>query len=298
MTVTETPTAAPGLALATLRAVRPRQWVKNLLVAAAPLAAGQLGRPEVVWATLLGVVSFCLASSAVYLVNDAADVEADRLHPRKRHRPIAAGHLSVRAAVVTAAVLAAAAVLVAAATGWQLAALIVGYLALQLAYAFSLKHLYVLDICVVASGFLLRAVAGGLASHIAISQWFLLVAGFGSLFIVAGKRYSELHSLGSEAGTRKSLTMYTPSYLRFIWGIAAAVTIMSYSLWAFHQPGHPGSSWSALSIAPFVIGLMRYAVDIDAGRAGEPEDIIWHDRVLQVVGAVWLVLVCIGVLGA
>jgi decaprenyl-phosphate phosphoribosyltransferase len=297
VTVTETP-PAPGVALAALRAVRPKQWVKNLLVAAAPLAAGRLGDPAVAWATFLAVVSFSLAASAVYLVNDSADVEADRLHPRKRHRPIAAGHLAVPAALTLGVVLAVAALLVAALTGWQLLVLIAGYMLLQLAYAFRLKHMYVLDITVVASGFLLRAVAGGLASHIPISEWFLLVAGFGSLFIVAGKRYSELHNLGSEAGTRKSLAMYTQSYLRFIWGIAAATTIMSYSLWAFQQQRNHGGAWTALSIAPFVIGLMRYAVDIDAGRAGEPEDIIWNDRVLQLIGIVWLFLVCMGVLSA
>lgn len=296
VTVTET-RPEPGVALAALRAVRPKQWVKNLLVLAAPLAAGQLSDPGVAWATFLAFVSFSMAASAVYLVNDAADVEADRLHPRKRHRPIAAGHLSVPAAITIGVVLAVGALLVAAATGWPLVVLIAGYLVLQVAYAFQLKHMYVLDITVVASGFLLRAVAGGLATHIAISEWFLLVAGFGSLFIVAGKRYSELHNLGSEAGTRKALAMYTQSYLRFIWGIAAATTIMSYSLWAFQQQHGNGGFWTTLSIAPFVIGLMRYAVDIDAGRAGEPEDIIWNDRVLQLIGAVWFILVCLGVLG-
>ncbi len=152
-----------------------------------------------------------------------------------------------------------------------------------------------LDISVVASGFLLRAVAGGLASGLPISEWFLLVAGFGSLFIVAGKRYSELQTLGSAGGTRRSLVRYTESYLRFIWGIAAGTTIMAYSLWAFEQPQVGGVHWHALSIAPFVVGIMRYAVDVDAGRAGEPEDIIWRDRTLQVIGVVWLALVCIGV---
>ncbi len=290
--------ADPGFALAALRAVRPRQWVKNLLVVAAPLAAGRLGERDVAWATLLAVVSFSLAASAVYLVNDAADVEADRLHPRKKHRPIAAGHLSVASAVTLAVVLAVGSLAVAALTGWPLVVLIAGYLVLQAAYALRLKHIYVLDITVVASGFLLRAVAGGLASGIYISEWFLLVAGFGSLFIVAGKRYSELHNLGSEGGTRRALTMYTQSYLRFIWGIAAGTTIMSYSLWAFQEPRTPGVQWTALSIAPFVVGLMRYAVDIDAGRAGEPEDIIWHDRILQAIGATWLLLVCLGVFNA
>ena len=277
--------------------MRPKQWVKNLLVVAAPLAAGVLDEPGVFVPTAVAVVAFCLASSAVYLVNDCADVEADRLHPQKRFRPIAAGQLPVRSALVAAAVLAAASLLTAATTGLSLLVLVLGYLGLQVAYAFRLKHQHVLDIAAVACGFLLRAVAGGIAADLPISEWFLLVAGFGSLFIVAGKRYSELLTVGAEGGTRRSLLMYTGSYLRFIWGIAAGTTIMSYSLWAVYEPNVDGVPWHVLSIAPFVLGLMRYAVDIDAGRASEPEDIIWKDRVLQVIGLVWLACVWIGVMG-
>jgi len=287
----------PSPAIALLRAIRVRQWVKNLLVVAAPLAAGRLLEPDVALDTLAAVASFCLASSTVYLCNDVADAEADRLHPRKRFRPIAAGHLTPPAALASAVGFAALSLLLAASTGPGLLALMIGYLVLQLAYAYSLKHQPVLDITVVASGFLLRAVAGGLASHLALSQWFLLVAGFGSLFIVAGKRYSELQTLGSGSGTRRSLVLYTPSYLRFVWSAAAGGAMMAYCLWAFRQPHVEGIRWEALSVAPFVVGVLRYAVDVDAGRAGEPEDIIWHDRVLQVIGVVWLVCVCIGVSG-
>ena len=286
----------PGLATSLLRAMRPKQWVKNLLVLAAPLAAGEITDPEVAKATLIALVAFCLASSAVYLVNDAVDVESDRLHPTKRNRPIAAGHLSQRLAVAVGGVLAAASLALAAATGVPLVVLMVGYLGLQVAYVLALKHQPVLDIAVVASGFLLRAVAGGVAADLLISEWFLLVAGFGSLFIVAGKRYSELHVLGPDSGTRRSLLMYTESYLRFIWGVATAVTIMSYCLWAFREPATGGIPWQALSIAPFVLGMMRYAVNIDAGLAGTPEDIIWRDHVLQILGVLWLVLVSAGVM--
>jgi decaprenyl-phosphate phosphoribosyltransferase len=278
--------------------MRPKQWVKNLLVVAAPLAAGAITDPGVAAATLAAVVSFCLASSAVYLFNDTVDAEADRLHPVKRHRPIASGHLSQRLALVAAAVLATASLALAATTGVPLVVLMGSYLVLQVAYALWLKHQAVLDIAVVASGFLLRAVAGGVAANLPISQWFLLVAGFGSLFIVAGKRYAEIQMLGHGGETRRVLVKYTESYLRFVWGIATGVTIMSYSLWAFREPTVEGVPWHALSIAPFVLAMMRYSIVIDAGRAGEPEDIIWHDRVLQLLGLVWLVLVGIGVMSA
>ena len=283
---------------ALVESTRPRQWVKNLLVLAAPLAAGQLFDWRVARPTLMAFVAFCLAASAVYLVNDCADIESDRVHPRKRLRPVAAGRLPVATALVAAAVLAAAGLAVAALTRWQLLAVLAGYLALMLAYAVWLKHEPVLDISIISGGFLLRAVGGGVAAALPISQWFLLVAGFGSLFMVAGKRYSELHTLGSEAGTRTSLVRYTDTYLRFVWSIAAGATVMSYSLWAFENADPSGVPWHTVSIAPFVAALLRYAVDVDAGRAAEPEDIVWSDRVLQAIGVCWLVVVYLGVSGA
>jgi len=281
---------------AVVRSLRPRQWTKNLLVAAAPLAAGTLFDSPVWWQTLVAFVAFCALSGAVYLVNDIVDVESDRAHPRKRLRPIAAGELSVRAALVVAAVLGAAALAAGTAVDRDLGILLLTYAVLQVAYSLWLKHEPVLDLAVVSVGFLMRAVSGGLAAGLPLSDFFLMVAGFGSLFMVAGKRYSELHALGSEAGTRRSLVRYTDSYLRFVWSIAATSTALAYCLWAFEQDGG-GVPWQSISIVPFVLGLLRYAVDIDVGRAAEPEDIILADRGLQAIGLVWFVLVCLGVLG-
>jgi decaprenyl-phosphate phosphoribosyltransferase len=282
---------------AVVRSMRPRQWTKNLLVVAAPLAAGRLFDNPVWWQTLVAFVAFCLVSGAVYLVNDSLDIESDRAHPRKRHRPIAAGEMSIRTALVAAAVATAAALAAGTAVRWQLGLLLLGYLLLQVAYSLWLKHEPVLDLAIVAVGFLLRAVAGGLAAGLFLSNSFLMVAGFGSLFMVAGKRYSELHTLGSEAGTRRSLIRYTDTYLRFVWSIAATSTALAYCLWAFEQAPET-LPWQSFSIVPFVLGLLRYAVDIDAGHAAEPEDIVLGDRGLQAIGLVWLVLVCLGVLGA
>src|SRR6476659_2139445 len=276
--------------------MRPKQWTKNLLVVAAPLAAGQITDAGVLWPTLVAFVAFCLASSAIYLVNDCADRDADRLHPRKRNRPIAAGELSVPAALAAATVLGAVSTAAGFLTTWQLGTLLVAYLATQVLYSWQLKNEPVLDLTMVTGGFLMRAVAVGLAAGLPISDWFLLVAGFGSLFMVAGKRYSELHTLGSEAGTRRSLIRYTDTYLRFVWGIAATSTALSYGLWAFEQPTN-GVPWQPISIVPFVLGLLRYAVDIDAGQAAEPEDIILGDRGLQAIGVAWILLVSLGVLG-
>ena len=280
-----------------MRSLRPRQWTKNLLVVAAPLAAGKLFESPVWWQTLVAFVAFCALSGAVYLFNDVVDVESDRAHPRKRLRPIASGELRVRTALRIAIVLAVAAVAAGAAVNRELGILLVTYAAIQVAYSLWLKHEPVLDLAVVSVGFLMRAVSGGLAADLPLSGFFLMVAGFGSLFMVAGKRYSELHTLGSEAGTRRSLVRYTDTYLRFVWSVAATSTALAYCLWAFQQ-NDTGVPWQSISIVPFVLGLLRYAVDIDAGQAAEPEDIILGDRGLQAIGVVWFFLVSIGVLGA
>ncbi|WP_298992143.1 decaprenyl-phosphate phosphoribosyltransferase [uncultured Pseudokineococcus sp.] len=286
------------VALGLLRTARPRQWVKNLLVLAAPLAAGLLLEPAVLGATALAFLCFCLAASGIYLVNDARDAEADRAHPVKRHRPVAVGLVPARVAVTTGLLLLVAAVLLAVLTSPAgLVAVIATYVVVQLAYCFFLKHQAVIDLAVVASGFLLRAMAGGLAAGIPLSQWFLLVAAFGSLFMVAGKRYSEHRLVGpGEAATRSSLKEYSESYLRFVWSLSAGVAVTAYGLWAFElTTPESGNPWPALSIAPFVLGLLRYAVDIDRGTAGAPEDIVLGDRVLQVLGVVWVVTIVVGV---
>jgi decaprenyl-phosphate phosphoribosyltransferase len=282
-----------------IAALRPKQWVKNVLVAAAPLAAGAIFEPTVAAAVVVAFVAFSLAASAGYLVNDLADVEEDRRHPTKRLRPLASGRVSPRTAVVTAVLLAVAALGLAAALSTpSLVAVLAVYLVLTVSYSLWLKHQPVIDLAIVSSGFLLRAMAGGLASHIPLSQWFLIVAAFGSLFVVAGKRYSELVS-HPDAGTRKSLDSYTPGYLRFVWSISAGVTIMAYCLWAFQVDvnGTP-VAWGPVSVAPFVLALLRYAVDVDHGRAGDPEQIVWSDRVLQALVLIWLVTFGIGAFGA
>jgi decaprenyl-phosphate phosphoribosyltransferase len=275
--------------------MRPRQWTKNLLVVAAPLAAGRLLDNPVWWQTVVAFAAFCLVSGGCYLINDSVDAESDRVHPRKQHRPVAAGELSVSQALTAAALLILVSLAVGTAVRWQFGLVLASYVVLQLAYSLWLKHEPVLDLAMVSVGFLIRAVSGGVAAGLPLSNWFLLVSGFGSLFVVAGKRYSELHTLGSEAGTRRSLIRYTDTYLRFVWSVAATSTVLAYCLWAFEQA--PGTvPWQSISIVPFVLGVLRYAVDIDAGEAAEPEDIILGDRGLQAIGVVWLVLVCLGVL--
>lgn len=280
-----------SLLAAILKASRPRQWVKNILVAAGPLAAGTFAEVSQLKAVALAFVAFCLVSSGIYLLNDVLDRESDRAHPVKRSRPIASGELGVPAALIAAGILIAGALALALVLGHADLALVLGvYAVLQIAYCLYLKHQAVLDLAVVSSGFLLRAIAGGVAASVVLSPWFLLVASFGSLFMVAGKRYSEVRLVGEgAAATRRSLEMYSASYLRFVWSVAGAVTIAFYSLWAFGLE-RTNTLLPQLSIVPFVIALLRYAVDIDKGAAGEPEAIVLGDRTLQVLGVLWLAI--------
>jgi decaprenyl-phosphate phosphoribosyltransferase len=281
-----------------LRTARPRQWVKNALVIAAPFAANRITDAEVLFDTAVSFAAFCLAAWAVYLLNDAIDVIADRAHPIKRNRPIAAGVVPVPVGYAGSAVLMAAAIGVALLSGWPLAVVIAVYLASHLGYCLGLKRLPVIDLCIVASGFLLRAIAGGVAAGIPLSQWFLLVTAFGSLFMVSGKRYAEIVLFErTGAGIRASLTRYSASYLRFVWATSAAVMIMTYALWAFEIRQRTGSNsiWAVISIVPFVVAVLRYAVDVDGGNAGEPEDIALRDRVLQILGAAWVTCLALSV---
>ncbi|MEV6320579.1 decaprenyl-phosphate phosphoribosyltransferase [Nocardia sp. NPDC051787] len=278
-------TLAGGL----FKAVRPRQWVKNVLVLAAPLAAGTAADVDVLAPVGVAFVVFCMAASGIYLVNDALDVEADRAHPTKRFRPIAAGVVPVNLAYLLSTLLLAGSVAGSFLASWQLAVVMTIYIGIQLGYCFGLKHQAVLDICIVSSGFLLRAVAGGAAASIPLSQWFLLIMAFGSLFMAAGKRYAELQiALGTGAKIRKSLEYYTPTYLRFIWTLAATAVVVFYGLWAFEQDGKNDTEWFAISMIPFTIAILRYAVDVDGGEAGEPEEIALGDRVLQFLAIAWI----------
>jgi decaprenyl-phosphate phosphoribosyltransferase len=242
-------------------------------------------------------VAFSLAASGIYLINDANDVAADRAHPTKRNRPIAAGIVAPGLAMAVAAVLLVGSLALSVLASVQLVIVLAVYIVVQLGYCYYLKHQAVLDICIVASGFLLRAIAGGAATGIVLSQWFLLVAGFGSLFMVAGKRYAEM-MLAERTGAkiRKSLESYSASYLRFVWALSATILITTYSLWAFDiGVVRHNTMWSVISIVPFVIAVLRYSVDVDSGNGGEPEEIALGDRVLQVLALAWIATLTLAV---
>lgn len=273
-----------GLLSGLVREARPKQWVKNVLVVAVPFLAHGIGDPNVMIATGFAFLVFCMAASGIYFVNDAKDVESDRAHPTKRFRPIAAGLVPLPVAYVVAFLLLAGSIAVSLAVSLQLTAVMATYVVVQLGYCYGLKHQPVIDMCIVSSGFLLRVVAGGAAATLGISQWFMLVTAFGSLFMVAGKRYAEIiFANQTGAKIRKSLESYSASYLRFVWATSAAMVIVNYSLWAYQQH-QIARVWSALSIVPFVIAILRYAVDVDRGGAGEPEEVVLKDKIMIVLG--------------
>ena len=276
---------------ALIESCRPQQWKKNLLVFLAPIASGTILEIQTFWNAAVCVFLFTLLSSSVYLMNDVLDCELDRKHPEKANRPIASGRLPLQTAVAFSVALALSSVVLSFAilnpTSGFLA---LTYLLLQIAYVFKLKHEAVLDLLSVSLGFVLRAVAGAVACDLYVSGYFVLVTGSTALFVVAGKRYSELIKQGESAETRPSLRYYSEEYLRFVWGISVSMALIFYALWALELDSGNGQFFAGLSFIPFSIALLRMAQDIDSGDAEKPEDILMNDKVLIVVALSWVVL--------
>jgi decaprenyl-phosphate phosphoribosyltransferase len=280
-----------------LRQARPKQWVKNLLVFAAPGAAGVLTDWSSLWRVVVIFVAFCLASSGTYFWNDLLDAESDRKHPTKQHRPIASGAIPVEIGRISGTVLLLVGIALAATTRWQAAFVVAGYVVLTSLYSAVLKHIAVVDLVAVAAGFVLRAVAGAVATDVQMSKWFSLTTSFASLFIVAGKRYAELRDLGEDAQTRATLDDYSLGFLRIVLSVSCGAALVTYCIWAFDTRELSGSTWPfyELSIIPMATALLRYTLILEQGHGAAPEEIFAHDRVLQVLGLIWLGIFVLGV---
>jgi decaprenyl-phosphate phosphoribosyltransferase len=276
-----------------LRACRPRQWSKNLLVFAAPCAAGVIDRPQVALRAFAAFLVMCLISSATYLVNDVRDREQDRQHPRKRSRPVACGALSSRAALWLASALAMTGVLAAIVVAPGLGGVACVYLVLTAGYSLWLRHVIVADILVIAAGFVLRAVAGGVATDIYLSRWFVIVTACCAVYLVAAKRYAELCEPTDANHIRATLRLYTPESLRLTLLATATLAGFAYAGWAFTRPSHV--VWYGLSIVPLLLWLGRYASLIGAGAGQAPEELILGDGTLLALGAIWSLLFLGGV---
>jgi decaprenyl-phosphate phosphoribosyltransferase len=290
-------TALPASPARWLRAVivttRPRQWPKNLLVFAAPLAGASLGHRF--GYALVAMFAFGCASAAVYFVNDVADAGRDRRHPVKRNRPIASGALSQRDAIVLAVL----AALFAVGAGVVireplLVATASGYLCLSFLYSFKLKHVPFVEMLIVASGFVLRVLGGAAATHVKPSVWFLLVCSLGALGVTVAKRYTELTSLGADAVKhRPVLRRYRPDMLRIAQVLIGAGVLATYLMWALGE-GSAARPWHLASALPLIAALVRFSVLAGRRTVRPVEDLITRDAVMLACEAAWLVLFCVG----
>jgi 4-hydroxybenzoate polyprenyltransferase len=276
---------------ALLKTMRPRQWIKNGFIFFALIFDRQLFLAEPFLRTVVGFFLFCLVSSAVYLFNDIADVEADRNHPEKKNRPIASGKLPIRVAWMSALLLA----VIAIPFGYWLspyfALILAAYLVINLLYSRWLKHVSILDVLIISSGFVLR-VAAGVALIYPVerfSPWLYMITILFSLYVGLGKRRAELNLLAQGASAhRKVFEGYTIPLLDQYITIVSGMTIVAYSLYTFSAPNLPENHAMMLTIPFVVYGIFRYLQLIQIGHAaGSPDEVALKDRPLQITVLLW-----------
>jgi decaprenyl-phosphate phosphoribosyltransferase len=285
--------AAPlGWLKAVLQSVRPRQWPKNLLVFAAPLAGNTLGRDDGFGYAMIAAAAFIAASAAVYLVNDVVDAERDRRHPYKRLRPIAAGRLPKSHAVVLAGCSLVVALLAGVWIGepW-LTATVAAYLLISFLYSSGLKHVPAIELACVASGFVLRVLGGAAATRVPPSGWFLVVCSLGALMVAVAKRFSELTVLGHAAAShRPAMRGYSGRGLRLSQRVLSAAMVVGYLLWAVGRHDRWAMAWLLASGAALAAALVRFD-RLTARATSKPvEDLISRDPVMICCELGWLAL--------
>lgn len=278
---------------ALVRAMRPKQWPKNAFVFAALVFAGKLFEINLLSRTVLAAALFCLVSGVVYLINDLADIEKDRQHPQKRHRPLAAGQLSPTIAKVAGMIFVGGSLPLAFALNLYFGVVLTGYFLLQVAYSFVLKNFAIIDVLTVAAGFVLRAVGGAVVIDVMISPWLYVCTTLLALFIGFSRRRHELVLLESEAANhRASLNEYSPALLDQMITVVASTTVIAYSLYTFLAPNVPANHAMMLTI-PFVLyGVFRYLSLIYLkNEGGSPEEMFLKDRPLIINLALWALTV-------
>jgi decaprenyl-phosphate phosphoribosyltransferase len=287
-----------------VQALRPKQWVKNVLVFAAPLSGGLVLSGVAMAHAALTFVVFCAVASSVYLFNDVQDMAEDRLHPKKRMRPIARGDVSKKLALGASAVLGFAGLATAGLLiGVGLMGVLVAYMAISVAYCLKLKTVPVLELVAVASGFVLRTIGGAVSTDHSLSTWFLLATLGASLCIVLGKRHAEVLLLGSRKGAahRAVLSAYSPRFIGSALIVSATLATLGYAVWILLQAGAgvPVAARICLvaTLVPVAIGGFQLQRKISSGDGGSPEDLVFQDRILQVAGLLWSVLLVAGIYG-
>ena len=277
-------------------ALRPKQWTKNGLLLVALAFTANIHRPELLAVALAAVAVFCLLSSAGYLVNDALDIEADRQHPTKCRRPIAAGLVPVPVALGLAILLALVGLSGAVALNPRFGVLALAYVILTATYSRWLKHLVLLDLFGIAAGFVIRAVAGAVVINVPISPWLYIATMLGALLIGLGKRRSELQALGGRAAEhRKNLQTYTVDLIDQLMLIVSSAALVTYALYTFSAENMPKDHSMMLTVPVVLYGLFRYLMLARNGAVGAPEEVLLRDGALRVTVLVWGVL-AVGIL--
>lgn len=279
----------PGsLIVAALRQLRPKQWAKNVFLFAAIVFSRSFLDPVAIVHVLMGFAAFCLVSSTGYVLNDLLDREADRVHPKKRHRPIASGALPVPAAIALFVTIGVCGLTLAFVVGPYFLAVTLAYLCTTLSYSWYFKHVVILDIMFLASGFVWRAVAGAVAIGVAVSPWLFVCTAFLALFLGFNKRRGELLSLGDDAGTRKNLAEYSPAMLEQFQAIVTGNVVLSYSLYTILSDST--TPYMAVTIPYVLYGIFRYVYLIDREGAGDaPDETLLSDTPILVTGVLFAV---------
>lgn len=273
-----------------VQTMRIRQWTKNVVVFAALIFDVKFTQWRPLAGTLAIFALFCLVSSAVYLLNDLVDMEADRAHPDKRHRPLASGRLRPQAAVAAMIGLLVVAIPAGFALGAAAGGILVGYFLLNLAYSFKLKHVVIIDAVVVAVGFVLRVAAGAVVVQVErFSPWLYVCITFLALLIALGKRRHELSSLAAEAGNHRAiLDEYTLPFIDQLIGIITAATVVSYSFYTFSAENLPKNHLMMLTIPFVVYFLFRYLYLIHVRKlGGAPDELLFEDKPLLITAIAW-----------
>ena len=271
-----------------IQVLRPNQWIKNLLLFAAPFTSGSITNTKNIIIVSLGFLIFCAASSLTYLLNDWVDRASDATHSKKRTRPFASGSLNKNSFLLLMIILICIQVISATFMPEQFTFWILLYLTLTTTYSLVLKKIAVIEMFIVSIGFIFRALAGAASLGVEVSIWFLVVTGFGSLFLVSSKRLAE-KKYQTSTTTREIITQYPESFLRMFTGSSLSVTLVGYTLWAFQYSN--GTQFSKFSVIAFAVALMRYLWITDQKNAEKPEVVLFTDRILLGLGLIFITLV-------
>ena len=276
-----------------IRAARVRQWTKNLLVIATPAAVGVSATRLALTPVLVTFAVFCLLATGTYLANDVHDVDDDRRHPTKRQRPIASGALAPAHALVVAAISIVVGLGIAMTVNWSTFTAASVYVVLNAAYTLCLRNIAFVELIAISGAFVLRAAAGAAAADVPASMTFIAAVAFGALSIAAGKRYADLVDPSAKR-SRAVLDRYSDTSLTLTIALAAAATLVTYGGWALADPAGGLTLGRELTVIPFAFAFLRYVLIASRGNGGAPEQVLFADRPLQLLGLIWLLLFAAG----